>query len=246
MKILIVADIHSNLPTLDKILSISQNENPDLVICPGNFTDVFLVSDFPQLDLAEIITQKLLSLNKPLFCVPGNHDPPEILDVFRDYNCNLHNQLKPFQNFDFLGFGGAQTPFNTPFEPSEEETSKSLEALFQKSQSPNKILVAHNPPKDTPLDKIKSGQHVGSPSIRNLILSQKPLLSISAHIHEGKGQYILGTTTLFNPGPAFLGNYGLVSIEKSKITCFLKNVNPPQKINHSKPAKNQKTNPRKK
>lgn len=217
MKILVIADIHGKFQILEKIINKAEKENPDLVICPGNITDMFdVVQEFSQLDVADIIIQKLLSLRKPLLCVPGNHDPYDILDVFDDYKINLHGKRKKIMEINFMGFGGALTPFNTLFEPSEEETKETLERLAVEATT---ILVVHNPPKNTKTDKLKSGEHVGSTAVREFIHTHKPLLTITAHIHEAFGEDKLGSTTLFNPGPAFQGRYGLVEITKNKIVC---------------------------
>ena len=216
MKILVIADIHGDFQTLEKILD--KSPGPDLVVCPGNFIDAFkLPPEFSQLDIADLILQKLLSLGKPLLCVPGNHDPPETLDLFEDYKINLHAKLKPFKGLQFLGYGGAHTPFNTLFEPTEEEVKEALNSLSNSVKNPL-VLVVHNPPKNTKSDQLSSGKHVGSQAIRDFILAKKPILTLTAHIHEAAGQDILGGTVIFNPGPAFQGKFGLVEIGKT-IKC---------------------------
>lgn len=220
MKLLVVADVYGDFTTLGKIIEKARDLNPDVVICPGNITDMFAqASDFSQLDVADIIIQKLLSLGKPVLCVPGNHDPYDIIDVFEEYGVNLHGKHRVVNNHHFIGFGGAKTPFNTPFEPSEEEVKEHLERL------PNTqplIMVTHNPPKDTKLDVVKK-KHVGSLTIREEIQKKKPLVAIAAHILEGRGVDVLDSTTLFNPGPAFKGFFGMVNIGK-KVLCEKKSL----------------------
>lgn len=217
LKILIIADIHGDFEKLTEVLKNLKN-NYDLVICPGDFTDMFnLPPDFSQLDVADLIIQKLLVLKKPLFCIPGNHDPYEILDLFDEYGINLHNQIKEFKGINFLGFGGAATPFNTIFEPSENETKESLVVLADKLKKPF-ILITHMPAIDTKLDLLSSGKHVGSKVIREFILNKKPILAISAHIHEANGKDKLNSTTLFYPGTINEG-YGVVEIKNNKVEC---------------------------
>ena len=223
MKILVVADIHGDYHMVDKILEEARGEGPDVVVCPGNFTDMFKnPSEFSQLDLADLILQKLASLGKPLLCVPGNHDPYEILDVLDDYQANLHGKHKKAAGVNFIGFGGAQTPFHTLFEPGEDEVKAALSKL---PSTPPLILVVHNPPKNTAMDKLKSGEHVGSEAVRGFILGKKPLLTIAAHIHEAAGQDVLGKTTLFNHGPAFTGRYGVVEIKDNAVICKIHKIN---------------------
>ncbi len=76
----------------------------------------------------------------------------------------------------------------------------------------NLIVIAHNPPKDTKLDAVGPGVHVGSPLIRAFIEEKKPLLVLSGHIHESFAIDTLGPTTLVNPGSLAEGRYALAEI----------------------------------
>lgn len=224
MKILVITDIHGKFELASDILS-KINTSFDLMICPGDFTDIFNVPQgFSQVNIADMVLQKLLALGKPTFCVPGNHDPYEILQIFDEYNVNLHNNVKEFNGMKFLGWGGAPTPFDTPFEPEEDETTESLEYLGEEVENNKFVLVTHNPPKNTKLDKTFSGEHVGSDSIRKFIEERQPVLAISAHIHESGGKDKIGKTTTFYPGPLFDGYYGIVDITKNGIKTEIKKV----------------------
>lgn len=221
MRILVVADIHGDFRALESALETIKKERADLVICPGDFTDMFgTPTEFSQLDIAALVLQKLLVLNKPLLCVPGNQDPYEILELLKEYKANLHNKAKKIRGTSFIGWGGATTPFNTKFEPSEEETRDALEALGRNAK--DFVLVVHNPPKETKLDLTQAGKHVGSPAIREFILKKQPILAISAHIHEAGGTDKLGKTALFYPGPVFEGYYGVVEIKGKQVKCETK------------------------
>lgn len=221
LKIMVIADIHGEFEKFSKNIDRMKNIDFDLLICPGDFTDIHNTPEgYSQVDIAEIILQKLMSLGKPAFCIPGNHEPYDILEIFHEYNVNLHNEVKKFKGYEFVGFGGAATPFNTKFEPTEEEIEESLEKKV-KSVKGKFILVTHNPPHGTKLDKTETGEHVGSKVIKEFIQKNKPTLAISAHIHEAGGSDKLGETTLFYPGVAYDGFYGLVYIDK-EIKCEIK------------------------
>lgn len=224
MKILVIADIHGYSDALGKVLDAIDMNGIDLVICPGDFTDMFSTpTEFSQVDIAEFVLHKLLALNKPLFCIPGNHDPFEILEIFNEYNVNLHNRVVKFQGMDLMGWGGAPTPFNTIFEPPDEETQECLNCMAPKVK-PGYLLVVHDPPKDTKVDTVKEGKHVGSPVIRKFIEDTKPVLAISAHIHEAGGLDEVGRTKVFYPGPVFEGWYGIVTLDGKKVSCERKRV----------------------
>jgi Icc-related predicted phosphoesterase len=217
MRILVVADVHGKFELASEILE-KIKEDYDILICPGDFTDIFNVPQgFSQENIADMVVQKLLATNKPAFCVPGNHDPFEILEIFNEYDVNLHNKVREFGGIRFLGWGGAPTPFDTPFEPSEEETAEVLEKLGGKVNKNGFVLVTHNPPANTNLDKAVSGGHVGSGEIMKFIQGKQPILAISAHIHEAGGKDKVGNTTLFYPGPLFDGFYGIVDVENGKV-----------------------------
>jgi Icc-related predicted phosphoesterase len=224
MRILVVADVHGKFEILQKIMDDVEDEQFDMIIAPGDFTDMFDVpTNFSQMDVADIVIQKLMIPNKPLLCIPGNHDPYEILDVFEDYGTNMHNKTKEISDMVFVGWGGAATPFNTLFEPSEEETEEALNALL-KNVSGNWVLVTHSPPKGTILDMVKD-KHVGSAGVKKIIEKRQPVVAISAHIHENSGTDNVGKTPVFYPGPAYKGYYGFVEITNGKAECSVKRVN---------------------
>lgn len=222
MKILVLADIHGERKALSKVIN-GVKEDYDLVVCPGDFTDMFNVpQDFTQMDVANLVIQQLLATGKPVICVPGNHDPFELIDLLAGYGISVHGSTKEASGTTFLGFGGAATPFNTIIEPSEADIKAWLDKLSPKAKA-GFVLVVHNPPKDTKLDEIK-GKHVGSQAIRDFIEARKPSLVISAHIHENTGTDKIGSSTVFYPGPVFDGFYGIAEIKGGKVSCESKKV----------------------
>jgi len=223
LKLLIVADVHGDFEMLEKLIERVHGEKFDAVICPGDFTDMFSIpKEFSQMDIANLVIQKLLALGSPLLCVPGNHDPYEIIELFDEYGVNLHAKTKQLQDTRFVGWGGALTPFNTIFEPADSETKEALGLLGKKTKPGRFVLVTHDPPKNTNVDKTASGSHVGSAAIREFIEKNQPLLALSAHIHESPGTDKLGSTQIFYPGAVFSGSYGIVHMNGSGIRCETK------------------------
>lgn len=224
MKMLVIADLHGYSDDISEFFKKIDASGFDLIVCPGDFTDMFnQPPGFSQHNIADLILQKFVSFGVPLLCVPGNHDPYEIIDAFEEYDVNLHGKVKRVAGETFIGWGGALTPFHTAFEPTEEENRVALEELA-KGVGDDFTLVLHNPPRDTKLDRAATGEHVGSPTIREFIERRKPKLVISAHIHESGGEDRIGESVLFYPGPFYTGRYGVVTMGGGKIKCEIKRV----------------------
>lgn len=215
IRILLAADIHGEIGKLSEFVKKAGEEKFDILVCPGDFTDMHNTPEgYSQDDVAEVVVQKLLSLGKPLLCVPGNHDPYDILEILDDYNVNLHDRVVKMKGKYFVGFGGAATPFNTKFEPSEKEIEESLERCVKKIKG-KFILVTHNPPFGTRMDTTSDNKHVGSKAVRKFIEKTKPEAAFSAHIHEAMGKDKIGRTTIFYPGPIYEGRYGMIELGRT-------------------------------
>jgi Icc-related predicted phosphoesterase len=224
MKILVIADMHGYSDDVSTFFKKIDATDFDLIICPGDFTDMFnQPPGFSQHNIADLILQKLVAFRTPLLCVPGNHDPYEIIDAFEEYDVNLHGKVKKFKGETFMGWGGAVTPFHTAFEPTEEETREALEDMGKKVGD-DFILISHNPPKNTKLDRVATGEHVGSQVIRDFIEKKKPKLVITAHIHESSGEDRIGESPIFYPGPFYTGRYGVIDVQGKKVKCEIKRI----------------------
>ena len=87
-----------------------------------------------------------------------------------------------------------------------------------------KIMVCHTPPKDTAIDVIRSGLHVGSSVVRDFIVQYKPDVCISGHIHESRARDKVGDTIVLNAGMFRDGWYIEVDVDKGGISAVLKSV----------------------
>jgi len=74
------------------------------------------------------------------------------------------------------------------------------------------VLITHQPAWGTNLDVAASGQHAGSRAIRAFIERAKPVLAVSAHIHESPGVDHIGQTVIVNPGPFRNGSYAYIEL----------------------------------
>ncbi|MDR5683679.1 MAG: metallophosphoesterase [Armatimonadota bacterium] len=62
---------------------------------------------------------------------------------------------------------------------------------------PCDVLVVHEPPYGV-LDRTRTGQHIGSRSVRDFVLRLRPRLVVCGHVHESPGIKPLGETTVVN------------------------------------------------
>jgi Icc-related predicted phosphoesterase len=189
----------------------------DHIIITGDITNFGSSLD------AEAVLNRLYTINKNIMGVAGNLDQPEVADYLEDIGLSLHGKGKIIDGLGIVGLGGSNyTPFKTPYEFSEQKlTDLLVTGLSQVGEAKDFILVSHTPPYETRTDKLLSGKHVGSTAVRNFIEQNQPLLCLTGHIHESRGQDYIGKTLVLNPGMIRDGGYIEVLFENGKISASL-------------------------
>lgn len=214
MDLLVIGDNHNDIENMLNYLDKLRNFKFDVIVYAGDFTDVNVPRGFVQEDIAKFIIEELKTLKKPIVAVPGNNDTHGIIELIEKNNISIHGIGKIINGVGFYGYGGAKTPFNTPLEPSEEELKSGLRKAWKDVEKTDiKVQVTHNPPLDTRVDMISVGTHVGSKAVREFVEDKKPVVAISAHIHEAKGIDRIENTLVINPGMFSEGYFGLVNIK---------------------------------
>jgi Icc-related predicted phosphoesterase len=175
----------------------------DLVIITGDMTN------YGGRDEAKKVLDATMDINPNVLALPGNLDQPEVVSYLDELGLSLHGRGKIKNGLGFIGLGGSNyTPFNTPTEFSEAELANLLAAGYEQiAGTKNIILVSHPPPYLTTIDRIASGEHVGSTAVREFIEQKQPPLCLTGHIHESKGIDRIGNTLLLNPGMIKNGSY---------------------------------------
>jgi len=195
-KALLIADLHGQYGKIDAFLDL----NPDLVIIAGDITQ------FGPVESAETLISRI---GVPCFAIPGNCDPREMIDALEqsDAVC-LHGTSMKLGNITMTGVGGSNaTPFNTPFELTEDEIDAvTTRAMEKMGRNVHNVLVSHAPPVGT-LDRIGDAE-VGSPSLRKHMKNFD--LVCCAHIHEQRGVTEVDGVRIVNPGPAGDGNCAFI------------------------------------
>ncbi|MCC7574317.1 metallophosphoesterase [Candidatus Woesearchaeota archaeon] len=188
MKVLLCSDIHN--PRKDLVLLREKSEDVDFVVCAGDFTNwgSGLVSTLREMN----------SWGKSVFVVHGNHeDESEVRRVCKSLEnvVFFHRDVVDFNGFQLVGWGGGG------FSLQDKDFERFVSGL-NISDFSRVILVTHAPPFETCLDEIQKGVFVGNDSIKRFVLSSKPLVVVSGHIHETSGLVCnLDGVLLINPGP---------------------------------------------
>lgn len=201
----VFGDVHDNA---EKVKSIPELDKANGVIISGDLT---LMGDAVQAQ--EVLDRMNFAASLPVYAQIGNMDKPEVDEWLNGKGHNLHARVYELTpDIAIFGIGGSTiTPFHTPSEFSEEDYSKWLDQCWrQAAPYPKKILISHNPPKDTACDKISNGMHVGSTAVRKFIEEKQPDICVCGHIHESRGQERLGKTLVLNPGMLSDGAYVLI------------------------------------
>ena len=205
MRILAIADIHNR--EID-----FKVEDVDVVVVAGDFTNADGV------EFAKKVVAKLEE-NFPgveILAVPGNMDKEGVLRFLEEKGISIHGKVKEVKGVKFGGLGGSNpTPFNTPFELSEEEIAKTLENIECD------VAVIHTPPFGY-YDWI-AGNSVGSKAVREWMEKMKPKVLICAHIHEYEGAAKVGETFIVKLGTAMNGRAAVIDCRDGDIvTSFIK------------------------
>lgn len=227
MKIIAFGDVHM---AARKCRQIPGVRDADLLIACGDLTN------YGKHQEAKAVLEELLELNANLLALFGNLDNFEINDYLEQLDLNLHGQARLLHGLVCLiGAGGSNpTPFHTPAEFSEKEIADILHRGYQQAteyislaESLHKhkipiILISHAPPLGTRIDRLPGGRHVGSAAVRAFIETHQPDLCISGHIHEARGEDMIGNTRLLNPGTLLRGGWVDIEVTPSRLKATLK------------------------
>jgi len=204
MRIVSFGDIHMSLQTIEWLGP--ELRAADLVILSGDLTN------FGGCDAAARVLAATRRHARDVLAVSGNLDQLEVIDFLRQEGVSLHGESRRFGALGIFGCGGSnRTPFNTPTELSDEEIGLLLERGYAGiADLQHVLMVCHTPPAHTATDRITSGHHVGSPTVRAFIEAHQPAVCITGHIHESAGVDHIGRTVVINAGALRDGGYIVV------------------------------------
>ncbi len=189
IRFLAVGDLHGDVERTKKILEKARKENIDFLILTGDLT---YFDQHP-----ELIGKVLKDCKRPIYFIPGNHDSELTVEMlYRLFG------LKPFHKGYFIKYYNAFVGFGFatvgPHAKTINEFYEGLNNIFlkleQKSGLERIILITHEHPSDTKIDKFTPFFN-GNPAIKAIIEKFQPELHICSHVHEAENieDYILNT-----------------------------------------------------
>jgi Icc-related predicted phosphoesterase len=192
MKLLAFSDLHRDLAQAERLVAASEGAN--VVVGAGDFAS-------QHAGLEEAIAA-LRPIERPTVLIPGNNETDDALRAACegwDAATVLHGEGAEIDGIPFWGLGAGVpiTPWDWSFDLDEDAAAAML------SDCPTgAVLVVHSPPRGH-VDRMASGQEMGSTAIRDAIEAREPRLAVCGHIHDSWGERSrIGPTEIANLGPA--------------------------------------------
>jgi Icc-related predicted phosphoesterase len=169
------------------------------------------------------VVAAISELNRNVYAQIGNMDEGEVDAMFSDMGINLNGRGVLVDEVGLFGLGGSPpTPVDTPSEFSERELEATLRKAYEDVKEARiRILFSHPPPIDTAVDRIHSGQHVGSSAVRRFLEETDCSACVCGHIHEAVGTDRVGSALVLNPGMLPQGGYARIEWDGEKLTATL-------------------------
>jgi len=206
MRIAYVVDVHDRFDVVPDIL---ERTGPvDVLVVGGDITTFGSPAD------AERAIELWRPLAPRLLAVAGNCDSPEIDVRLVELGVSLDARGVVLDGIGLFGVSASPaSPLRTPYEVPDEELGRRAEAgLAEVTDARVRIFCPHAPPFKTACDRLRNGEHVGSPALRAFVERARPDLVLCGHIHEARAEDTIGPTQIVNPGPSAAGHYALVDV----------------------------------
>ncbi len=207
-RIVAFTDTHGSIEAAGKIVALVEQEDPDLVVSAGDLS--LFGSKY------EEFMERLCSLGRRVYFVPGNHEPGEDgnkIESGYPFLVNVAFRSVMAEGLQIIGLAG--TDDIAPGGP-EDEGVHSVAMELWRGLDPSKpvLMITHYAPKGTRCDGLKrnpgdprpldlpSGDGGGSRVVRRIIEDLQPSLVVCGHYHISFGEEDrIGRTVILNPGP---------------------------------------------
>ena len=176
---MILSDPHGCISIYQKFKDSCKNLLVDVGIIAGDLTTY---SEFPCEDEAKI-KSILNTIGIPVLFIMGNDDRFAWEDSKTSFNIN-QRKVRVKNNF-FVGYQYTNPFIGGIFEKTEDEQIVDLQNLKRICEE-DYILITHGPAYGI-LDKVSTGENVGSKALLDFIKHTRPQFHIFGHIHEDYG-----------------------------------------------------------
>lgn len=215
MRFLVLSDMHDDDVFIHQLKD--EFKQADGVIFGGDF------AKYNHPETAEPALRRLKDCHQSVYAVLGNCDEPDFLSRLEEEDICVQGSMVFRDGLVFAGSGGgSKFTGTTPNERTDEELASDFQIVLNQPIAgddfpvwDNMVMIMHNPPKDTDCDRIDSGVHVGSESLRKVIETVRPLVVVTGHIHESAAVDKIGSTVVMNPGSLAEGRYGILEVERT-------------------------------
>jgi Icc-related predicted phosphoesterase len=217
MRLLCITDLHGRISALERIMEDAGDA--DVLLLGGDITD------FGTPNVAGRLVRCAQRQCGTVFAVSGNCDSKAIDDRLIELGVCLHGRGLVHRDVGFYGVSAMPIWRGNMYELTEAEIATALcTGHGQLTSRGQDVLLSHTPPRDSQLDKTRTGQHVGSVSVAEFIERAGPALVVCGHIHESRGIDHIGPATIVNCGPAYLGYYAVAELD-TEVTVQLRTAN---------------------
>lgn len=197
--LLVCSDLHGSDETLALLRKAEREVSPEAVIVCGDVTTY---------GSEEYMRRLLDNFETDLVAVPGNCDTDDMLRMLEEAGASVHNRRVRIHGLDVFGFGGGlPSHSHMPFEVDEKDMVAGLRGVAV----PGGVMVTHTPPRGVN-DIDRTGNHIGSQGIMEVVEEFRPRLVLSGHVHEARGRHAKDGTVFVNPGPARGGHYARIEL----------------------------------
>jgi Icc-related predicted phosphoesterase len=213
-RIIQISDLHGNKSFIKSIAG--EIESADLVALSGDLTH------FGGKRAAAEIVDAVLKLNSSVVAVAGNCDRHGVREYLDKTGISVDGIIREIDGLHVCGVGGSLScPVPMPYQLSEDDFADRFNILLGK-ETPLEIAIIHQPPINSAADRVSTGAHVGSNSVRDFIERSGAILCLTGHIHESVGVDVVGQAKVVNPGPARHGCYAVVELVERSASVELK------------------------
>jgi len=205
MVILGISDLHGRIDALEAILA--QAGQCDVVALAGDITHFGSPQD------ADHIVELCRSHANRVLAVAGNCDNARVDDRLNEIGVGISVRGITIDGVGFHGLSGIPPWRPGMYQFPEEVLAANLQVGFQQiTDAVRHVLLTHVPPRQTGVDRVLWGCHVGSRAVQEFVSNVQPDLVLCGHVHEGRGVEVHGKTRIVNCGHAASRYYAKIII----------------------------------